>query len=110
MLPEFTEKLVRDRIPEIVGTKPDFRVATGKELWFLLKEKLIEEASELHCENCINGLSNSEIEELADVVEVVEALKHYVEEKSPGSLEQVRAKKAKIKGCFEHGYVMHIKK
>lgn len=62
-------KLVRDRIPEIIeaqGEKPIIRVMDDKEYFASLEKKLDEEVAEYH--------ESGEIEELADILEVIYAL------------------------------------
>ena len=62
-------KLVRDSIPEIIiaqGEKPIIRVMDDKEYIISLEKKLDEEVAEYH--------ESKEIEELADVLEVLYAL------------------------------------
>lgn len=62
-------KLVRDRIPEIIaaqGEKPIIRVMDDEEYIICLEKKLEEEVAEYH--------ESKEIEELADVLEVIYAL------------------------------------
>ncbi len=62
-------KLVRDRIPEIIeraGKKPTIRIAEEEEYRVLLQQKLIEEVNEY--------LETNNPEELADILEVVSAL------------------------------------
>ena len=62
-------KLVRDSIPEIIaaqGEKPIIRVMDDKEYIISLEKKLDEEVAEYH--------ESKEIEELADVMEVLYAL------------------------------------
>lgn len=62
-------KLVRDKIPEIIaaqGEKPIIRVMDDKEYITSLEKKLDEEVAEYH--------ENKEIEELADILEVIYAL------------------------------------
>jgi len=62
-------KLVRDKIPNIIkndGVKPKFHVADDKEYTSKLNEKLLEEVQELIEKPCA--------EEIADVLEVVEAI------------------------------------
>lgn len=62
-------KLVRDRIPEIIaaqGQKPIIRVMDDKEYISSLEKKFDEEVAEYH--------ESKELEELADVLEVIYAL------------------------------------
>ncbi|MBI3255394.1 MAG: nucleoside triphosphate pyrophosphohydrolase [Candidatus Andersenbacteria bacterium] len=62
-------KLVRDKIPAVIkksGSKAVYHIAKSSEYSRKLKEKLTEEVIEF--------LKSEEIEELADIVEVVEAL------------------------------------
>lgn len=62
-------KLVRDKIPEIIesqGRKPTTRVMSEEEYFIHLERKLDEEVGEYH--------ESKEIEELADILEVVYAL------------------------------------
>ena len=63
------QKLVRDRIPEIIlsgGKKPLFRILEDKEYTDCLHRKLDEEVSEFH--------QDKNAQELADILEVVFAL------------------------------------
>ena len=63
------DKLVRDRIPEIIessGKRCKVQIASEEEYATKLKEKLLEEANEF--------FENPSIEELADVQEVVTAI------------------------------------
>tara|TARA_R110002073_G_scaffold198090_1_gene357172 strand:- start:2508 stop:2819 length:312 start_codon:yes stop_codon:yes gene_type:complete len=63
------DKLVRDRIPEIIkerGRSCKFRIADSKEYRQKLMEKLQEETSEFIETPCV--------EELADIHEVIDAL------------------------------------
>lgn len=62
-------KLVRDRIPEIIaanGKTAQIRVLSKEEYVAALEKKLIEEVGEY--------LEGKELSELADIMEVVEAL------------------------------------
>ena len=62
-------KLVRDHIPEIIrsnGENPDFRILSDEEYLMALEQKLDEEAGEFH--------HDKNVEELADILEVVFAL------------------------------------
>lgn len=72
-------KLIRNRIPEIAaknGAKLKTRQALPGERWTLLKQKLLEEAKEMS--DAIDG-SEAEVDELADVIEVVEQLRAELE-------------------------------
>lgn len=65
-------KLVRDRIPQIVraqGATFDLIVLEDVDMWEALNAKLIEEATEL-----AQAQSEDQLEELADVYEVLLAL------------------------------------
>lgn len=62
-------KLVRDKIPAIIesgGERPHFRVLEQEEYSRLLEEKLDEEVNEFH--------TDRNLEELADILEVIYAL------------------------------------
>ena len=66
---EYYNKLVRDRIPEIIesqGETPVARVLDDGEYMACLEEKLQEETAEY--------LESKELDELADILEVVYAL------------------------------------
>ena len=99
------EKLVRDKIPEITAKEekspPFYRVAAEFERWYFLKAKLLEEVKEFLS-------ADQPMEELVDVIEVVEALKVYLEKATPGLVEQKRLAKAEKKGSFNSWYVMYF--
>lgn len=86
-------KLVRDKIPEILDAKGvvyEKRIATQEEYKTELIKKLREELEEFE----VVG----DVEELADIMEVIEALKllpEYVD------AEEVRKKKKEERGGFE---------
>lgn len=90
-------KLVRDRIPEIIradGKECEIRVAEGKEKYELLEKKLMEEVNEF--------LEDKNLEELADVMEVLFGLAReigYSEE----DLIRKREEKKGERGGFEEG-------
>lgn len=70
------QKLVRDRIPEIItaaGKTPHVRAISGDDLEQALIEKLGEEFEELR-----DADSDERHEELADVFEVVRGLAHHL--------------------------------
>lgn len=93
-------KLVRDRIPELIAQKeapPITHIATDAEFRRALAEKLLEEANEFY-------LSPSP-EELADVLEVVNALAELHGGKS--AIEALREKKAVERGTFTKKIILH---
>lgn len=88
-------KLVRDRIPEIIeadGKICTYETLAGEDYILLLNQKLNEELAEYQ--------ESKSIEELADLLEVMQAVV-----KARGwtleELEQVRADKAAKRGGFE---------
>lgn len=86
-------KLVRDKIPEILdkkGVSYEKRIATDEEYKEELIKKLVEESQEF--------LDNNDVSELADVLEVLEALKKLAEY---SDVESARLKKLEEKGGFE---------
>ncbi|MFD0903229.1 hypothetical protein [Actinomadura sediminis] len=96
------EKLVRDRIPEIVlrsGRTPTTRIAAREEHATLLRAKLIEEVTEY--------TTDADPDELADVLEVLHALAA-VHGLTPADLEHRRAAKAAERGGFNRGIVLRL--
>lgn len=88
-------KLVRDRIPEIIessGKTPHTRILNNDEYLTELDRKLDEEYAEFH--------KGKNIEELADIMEVVYALAKAIGS-SPDELERVRKEKADKRGGFK---------
>lgn len=96
--PKKYNKLVRDRIPEIIklrGGCPVFRKADEQEYWLKLKEKLREEVEEFVAAKDEAAAK----EELADVLEVVHAIIAHL--KCHGNeIEILRIKKAEERGAF----------
>lgn len=91
-------KLVRDKIPEIIKEKgliPITHVADDKEYWKKLKDKLKEEVDEF--------LEDDNNEELSDILEVVKAICEF---KNINDLEFIREKKAKERGRFKEKIVL----
>ena len=88
-------KLVRDRIPEIIeakGNKCEIDILSDEEYLKMIDAKLDEELAEYH--------KDQNIEELADLLEVIHAAaiaRGYTLEQ----LEAIRAKKAGERGGFE---------
>ena len=88
-------KLVRDKIPEIIetsGKRCEIEILSDEEYLQMLDKKLDEELAEYHQEQ--------NIEELADLLEVL-----YATAKARGysieELEQLRIKKQKARGGFD---------
>ena len=95
---ESYNKLVRDKIPEILdkkGVHYEKRIASTEEYKVELIKKLGEEVQEF--------LEAGDIEELADVVEVVEALKELPEYKD---IEETRLKKRDERGGFDQKIIL----
>lgn len=91
-------KLVRDKIPEILDAKNvpyEKRIADEAEYKKELIKKLFEEAEEF--------MINGQVEELADVLEVVEALKKLPEYKE---VEKIKLAKKGEKGGFEKRLIL----
>jgi predicted house-cleaning noncanonical NTP pyrophosphatase (MazG superfamily) len=88
-------KLVRDKIPQIIrakGLEPVIYVADPHEYAARLRDKLTEEVAEFLA-------SDSDLEELADVLEVVYALAALTGT-GQEQLEKLRASKADERGGF----------
>lgn len=90
-------KLVRDDIPKVIeesNNKSEIEVVKGEELSKLLNEKLQEEVNEY--------LESNDIEELADILEVIHGILHNkgitIEE-----LESIRSNKKEERGGFLKG-------
>ena len=93
-------KLVRDKIPEIIradGKECEIRVAEGKEKYDLLEKKLMEEVNEF--------LEDKNLEELADVMEVLFGLAREMEY-SEEDLIRKREEKKRERGGFEEGVIL----
>ena len=91
-------KLVRDKIPEIIDIDfkiCDFEMVDGRRKFRLLQKKLQEEVNEFLADN-------RNIEELADIMEVVFALGDILGV-SEGELLKVRDEKKEKRGGFEQG-------
>ena len=88
-------KLVRDKIPEIIeasGKTCEVEILSDEEYLQMLDKKLDEELAEYHQEQ--------NIEELADLLEVLYATAK-ARGYSIGELEQVRIDKQKARGGFD---------
>jgi len=97
-------KLVRDRIPEIIeksGRKPVTHVADDNEYWDKLKLKLQEEVDEV----LEDGTDDEVKEELADVLEVINAICKF-KKVDKEELELLRVKKVEERGGFEDKIIL----
>ena len=93
-------KLVRDKIPEIIKNKgkiPITHIASDNEYWQKLKEKIQEEIDEF--------MKDGNEEELADILEVVYAICDHkkIDKKK---LELLRKKKADERGGFKNRIIL----
>lgn len=96
------DKLVRDKIPEIIadsGKKAIFRIADEDEYLEYLEKKLDEEVAEFH--------ESKSLEELADIYEVLDALaRQKRDEWYPNILEDKRKMKSLKNGGFYHRIIL----
>ncbi len=95
---ESYNKLVRDKIPEILdgkGVSYEKRIASPEEYKAELIKKLAEEIQEFS--------EAGDPEELADVVEVIEALKQLPEY---SDIEAIRQKKREERGGFDEKIIL----
>ena len=93
-------KLVRDKIPENIKKKGErviSHIATEKEYWQKLKEKLSEEIEEFK--------KNESIEEFADFLEVADAIAEY-KKFSKEDIESIRKAKAREKGLYKKRVIL----
>ena len=94
------DKLVRDRIPEIIEKKgeiPVTRIASDDEYWQKLKEKLKEEVDEF--------VESGKSEEIADILEVIHAICEF-RNVNKEELEVFREKKAEERGKFKKKIIL----
>ena len=87
-------KLVRDKIPEIIeknGEKPIICILDDEEYKRELDKKILEEINEY--------LATDDVEELADVLEVMYAILEY-KKVSTSDLEKIRENKKEKRGGF----------
>jgi len=87
-------KLVRDKIPEIIKQNeqiPITHIAGDEEYFKKLKEKLTEEVNEF--------IANENSEELADIIEVIYAIVNN-RNVTKEELEKIRKEKAEKRGGF----------
>lgn len=93
-------KLIRDKIPEIIeksGKKAIYEKVEGDQLLELLNKKLYEELEEYS--------ESGEIEELADLVEVVQAILEY-KEITIDEFNKMKEEKNILRGGFKEGLLL----
>jgi Uncharacterized conserved protein len=91
-------KLVRDKIPGVIGEKgemPNFRLLDDDEFLAALNEKLLEEVAEY--------MESKKLEELADILQVICAISEIIGG-GQRELEYIRDEKAVERGSFN----MHV--
>lgn len=97
------DKLVRDRIPDLMAMDnitAEFRIAhSDKEYEKYLYAKLDEEVKEFQ--------KSHEIEELADIEEVIRAILRY-KKITIDEFQALRSKKARHKGKFKQRIIMEV--
>lgn len=89
-------KLVRDKIPEIItnnGETPKTRILSDSEYMTELERKIQEELAEF--------LESKEVEELADLEEVLRAILN-AKNVSYDEFEKIRLQKVQKRGAFEN--------
>lgn len=94
----YHQKLIRDRIPEVIiksGDEYKTRVMGEKEFEKELKKKLIEESKEL-----VNAPKEELLNELADVLELTKSIASYFKI-SFSKVEKFQEEKRKKKGGFK---------
>ena len=95
-------KLVRDRIPEIIeadGVHCEYHVASAEEYERLLHAKLLEEANEF--------IREPNAEELADILEVVDALRNH-HRISINDIKHQKMMKRSNRGGFDMKYILEV--
>jgi len=93
-------KLIRDKIPEIIKKKGEeckTHIADEKEYWEKLKEKLKEEVEEL--------LKDENEDELADVLEVIDAICKY-KNFDIENIKKIQKEKRDKRGGFEKRIIL----
>ena len=96
-------KLVRDLIPQFIeesGKTPVYETLSQASYCAALGKKLIEEANEFHSSPCM--------EELADLLEVIEALIHCYGYDLDVLLRIKNEKKAQRGGFDKHVFLKHV--
>lgn len=99
-MPREFDKLVRDKIPEVIeenGEDPTSHVADDEEYSDRLIEKLDEEVAEYR--------ESGKLDELADILEVIHAIRKH-KGLSREELQEIREQKADQRGRFNDRIVL----
>lgn len=100
----FYNKLVRDKIPDIIESKGEdckFSILGQESFIHELKKKLMEEVNEyLSATNDLNAM-----EELADILEILHTLAE-THQKTFAEVESIRQNKLKERGGFKNKYFL----
>lgn len=94
------DKLVRDKIPDIICKKGEeftYRKASDEEYFFYLKKKLVEEVREF--------MEKPSLKEMADVQEVMNFLVKEMGHTQP-DLRMERSKKNEDRGSFHDRWIL----
>ncbi len=97
---EVYDKLVRDKIPEIIiknNAEPVTHIASNNEFLIRLYDKLIEEFKEFKQEPCE--------EELADILEVINSIIKYYDF-NKNKIEEIRLRKKEKRGGFDKKIIL----
>jgi len=93
-------KLVRDKIPERIRSKGEavsIHIADDQEYWEKLKEKLSEEIIEF--------IDSETVEELADILEVIDAICDY-KNFNISEIKEIKDKKTAERGAFKQRIIL----
>jgi len=93
-------KLVRDKIPDIIkkdNKNPFIHIANDEEYWKKLKEKLNEEVNEF--------VKEGNEEEIADIIEVINAICAY-KKFDKNKLDYIKKQKAEKRGRFDKRIIL----
>ena len=94
------DKLVRDKIPEIIRKKGETaitHIADEVEYWTKLKEKIAEEVKEFQ--------EAESAEELADVLEVIDAIVEF-KKMDMNEVRRIQREKAEKRGGFKERIIL----
>jgi len=97
-------KLVRDRIPEIIresGAEPETRLLSNKEVVKFLGEKFLEESQEI-IEAMKSGDQKEVSKELSDVLQLIESTSERLGI-SMESIKKLKEERAESRGAFDKG-------